>query len=114
MYLLPISIETPRKDRVIKRPTLREIVSETEQVFGISTELLMSPQKGRGRKNMPRKVAMYVGQKFGDYQLNEIAIFFGLGHYGCVSHAIYCVTEELKFDEDLSLRVNAIINRLVP
>jgi len=108
------STETPRKDRVVKRPSLTEIVAETGKAFGISVEGVLSNQKGRGRKNMPRKIAMYIGQKIGDYRLNEMASFFGLRHYGGVSSAIYSVVEALKLDEILSKKINSIINRLDP
>lgn len=73
---LDASTETPRKERVIKRPTLTEIVAETGKAFGLSDEEMLSNQKGRGRKNMPRKIAMYLGQKIGDYRLNETFFWF--------------------------------------
>jgi chromosomal replication initiation ATPase DnaA len=55
-----------------------------------------------------------IGQKIGDYRLNEIASFFGLRHYGGVSSAIYSIVEALKLDEVLSKKINTIINRLDP
>ena len=38
LCLVDKSTETPRKDRVIKRPSLTEIVAETGKAFGISVE----------------------------------------------------------------------------
>ena len=106
--------ETSRKERVIKRSSLTRIVAETGKAFGISVEEILIHQKGRGHKNMPRKIAMYLGQKIGDYRLNEMASFFGLRHYGGVSSAVYAVVEALKLDEVLSKKINDIINRLDP
>lgn len=63
---------------------------------------------------MPRKIAMYLGQKLADYRLNEMASFFGLRHYGGVSSVIYSVVEALKLDVDLSMKINDIINRFDP
>ena len=57
---------------------------------------------------------MYLGQKIGDYRLNEMAPFFGLRHYGGVSSAIYFVVKALKLDGVLSKKINSIINRLDP
>ena len=57
---------------------------------------------------------MFLGQKIGDYRLNEMASFFGLRHYGGISSAIYSVVEALKLDVVLSKKINAIINRLDP
>ena len=113
-WLVDKSTETSRKDRVIKRPGLTDIVVETGKAFGITVEAVLSHQKGRGRKNLPGKIAMYLGQKIGDYRLNEMAAFFGLRHYGGVSSAIYFVVEALTLDEGLSKKVKGIINRLDP
>ena len=106
------SEENPRQDRLSKSPTIMAIVTETAIEFGKSIDALLSLQKGRGRKNMPRKVAMYIAQKFGDYRLKEIAVVFGLSHYGGVAHAVSCVVDALKLDENLLGKINAITNRL--
>ena len=114
LCLVDEATETPRKDKVKKGPSLTEIVVETGKAFSISVEEVLSNQKGRGRKNMPRKIAMYLGQKIGDYRLNEMASFFGLSHYGGISSAIYSVVEALKLNGDLTKKINIIINRLDP
>jgi len=57
---------------------------------------------------------MYLGQKIGDYRLNEMASFFGLSHYGGISTAIYTIVEALKLHGDLDKKINVIINRLDP
>ena len=63
---------------------------------------------------MPRKITMYLGQKIGNYRLNEMAAFFGLRHYGDVSSAIYFAEEALKLDKVLSKKIKDFINRLDP
>jgi chromosomal replication initiation ATPase DnaA len=66
---------------MIKRPSLTEIVAETGKAFGISVEAVLSNPKGRGRKNMPRKIAMYLGQKIGDYRLELLHNPFKVQNY---------------------------------
>jgi chromosomal replication initiation ATPase DnaA len=82
--------------------------------FGEPPAVLVSVQKGAGRKNMAKKVAMYIAQKYGDYRLIEIAEAFGLKHYGGAPNAIHCVADSLKTDADLENKINHIINRLDP
>ena len=106
--------ETPRQDRVNHRPVLESIFSAVSDVFDVPVDRLLALKKGRGQKNMPRKVAMYVAQKYGDYRLNEIAKAFGLSHYGGVSSAIHALSEELKTNDNLLREINIIINRLDP
>jgi chromosomal replication initiation ATPase DnaA len=71
-------------------------------------------QKGRGHQNIPRKIAMYLGQKVGDYPLNEIASIIGSRHYGRVSSAIYSIVDNQKLGEVLALIINNITNRFDP
>jgi chromosomal replication initiation ATPase DnaA len=114
LSLVAKSAETPRKDSVVKRPSLTKIITETASAFGLSAEQVLRYQKGRGHQNIPRKIAMYLGQKIGDYRLNEIASVFGLQHYGGVASAIYSIVEAQKLDKGLCQTINGIINRLDP
>ena len=63
---------------------------------------------------MPRKVAMYIAQKYGDYKLTKIAHVFGLKHYGSVSYAIINVSKTVQIDTALACIINHIITRLDP
>lgn len=108
------SSEVPRRDCVRAKATIARIIQEVSCEFGESHNVLLSLQKGAGRKNMPRKVAMYIAQKYGDYRLIEIADAFGLNHYGGVSHAIHCVINSLITDANLENKINNVINRLDP
>jgi chromosomal replication initiation ATPase DnaA len=74
------SIEIPREDRLLNRPTIQMIIKETAQEFSQSIESITKPQNDRGYINIPRKVAMYIAQKIWDYRLIEISKTFGLSH----------------------------------
>ena len=106
--------ETPRQDRVNQRPMISTILTEVADAFDVPVSTLLELKKGRGRQNTPRKVAMYLAQKHGDYRLKEIAEVFGLAHYGGVSSAINSISETLKVDVILRKNVNNIINRFDP
>jgi putative transposase len=114
LKLTKLPEETPRQDRVTQNLTITRILVEVADVFDVQVDTLLELKKGRGRQNIPRKVAMYVAQKHGDYRLKEIAEVFGLAHYGGVSSAIYSLAETLKMDRALLENVNDIINRFDP
>ena len=94
--------------------TMDQINDLVGQVFGVTVEEIVTSRKGRGLKNQPRRVAMYLAQEIGDYRLNDIAKRFGLAHYGGVSNAIYRVKQELIDDRKLMKTVKSIIKRLDP
>ena len=106
------SIETPRQAQVIKRPSIVEIISEVALMFGEEKIALITVKKGRGRSNVPRKMAMYIVRKWGDYRLQEIAEAFGLQHYGGVSSTLYLFMTELQNDPQLMAGVDYIIKKL--
>ena len=111
LQLSDLAEETPRQDRVNQRPSITKILTEVADAFDVSVNALLALKKGRGLQNTPRKVAMYVAQKYGDYRLKEIAEVFGLAHYGGVSSAIYSISETMKVDGALLKNINSIINR---
>ena len=54
--------------------------------------------RGRGRRNTPRKLAIYLAQQNGGSRLGDIARQFGLAHYGG-AHSLYAIQsmrDELK------------------
>ena len=104
--------EVPRTECIRQKPSIAHIINEVSHAFGEQNSALTTIQKGAGRKNLPKKVAMYISQKHGDYRLLEIAKAFGLNHYGGASHAIHCVAEALKTDAALDNKINSIVNRL--
>jgi len=102
--------EVSHKDKIRRAPGFQEIVDVVSNVYGVKGVELLAVKKGRGVKNFPRKVAMYVCQLKGHYRLNEIAEYFGLRHYGGVSSAISAV----KISRKVRKEINHIINRFDP
>ncbi|MDK1025047.1 MAG: transposase [Gammaproteobacteria bacterium] len=96
------------------RPSISMIVGTVSDYCGLSHSEIYRPKKGRGVKNQPRKIAMYLAQHIGGYRLTEIAEAFGLKHYGGVSNAIHMIKQEMEADVKISRSVNDIINRFDP
>ena len=105
--------ETAYIERQQLKVTMDQIIDRVAQVMGVTSEEIVTSRKGRGMKNLPRMVAMYLCQEV-DYRLAEIAVRFGLAHYGGVSSAIYRVKQELENDRRLRNSVKRIINGLDP
>lgn len=90
------STEIARVDRMINKPTIRKIVENTAFEFNTNSDSIIYHKKGRGNKNIPRKISMYIAHKRYDYHLNEIAAFFELKHYGGVASSTFQIGKELK------------------
>jgi putative transposase len=108
------SSEIPRQACIRKTISISNIINAVSNEFDEPYQVWGTQPKGVGRKNMAKKVAMYIAQKHGDYLLKEIAKAFGLNHYGGVSHAIHCVKNLLETDSDVAVKIHNIINRLDP
>ncbi len=87
------------------RPQLREKVASSVIVKTVAnccrvSEGSISDSQGKGGSaNIPRKLAMYYCQRFGDMSLKAITQHFGLSHPGGVSSAIAHVKKELDKGE---------------
>ena len=108
------SSEVPRRDRITARPSIDQIVRAVASEFDVELENIRTTKRGRGAKNEPRKVAMYLCAVKGGYTLTAIADYFGLSHYGSVSSPIHQVKEQLAENGRMSRKLNTIINRLDP
>ena len=106
------SIEVPRHERVIRRIPMIEIISEIALMFGEEKKALTTVKNGRGKPNLPRKMAMYIARKYGDYRLQEIAEAFGLRHYGGVSSTLHLFAQELHNDPSLKKSICDVMQKL--
>ena len=88
-----------------------ELLSDT---FSISKDRLLSSRKGKGVRNRPRKVAMYLCLHQAGFWLKDIVKAFNLAHYGGVSLAVGAFKKDIAEDLIFYKQVNSIINRLAP
>jgi putative transposase len=113
-YIGEFDAEVLRANRRMGKPTIDELVSEVAVYFDTKIEFLTKSAKGRGARNTPRKVAMYVAQQVGDHRLSDIAEYFGLQHYGGVSSAISDITRRMRDEKQLRNQLKDIIKRFDP
>ncbi len=108
------NLEVAYNEKKRLRPVIGAIVEAVSACSQVSEKDIYQVKKGRGVKNQPRKLAMYLAQRIGGFRLNEIGEFFGLKGYGGVSSAIYMVKQALEQDSELRKVIKNIINRLDP
>lgn len=106
------SIEIPRGQRQINRPSINLVVEQIANILAVSIDSILNFQKGRGRKNCFRKMAMFIIYKKYNFQLSEIALAFNLKHYGAVTNAIAYIKHKTTIDVDFSNFINSIIMQL--
>ncbi len=83
-----VNIDYHHKKKVLIRPTAKQVIKATAAVFSVSEARILTPQKGRQQRNLPRKVAMYLCQQACGMQLKSIAETFEIVHKGGVSNAL--------------------------
>lgn len=91
---------------LFKRPTAKEIIEAVSAVFGVTMLSIMKRQLGRQNDNLPRKLAMYCCQQFGDIPQKEITSLFNLRHDHSVCSAIAYIKSELdtgKLNKEIGL-----------
>lgn len=93
-------------------PSTADITKAVAAAFAVHTSELCSSIRGRGRRNLPRAVAMYLSQRMAGKKLDEIASEFGVGHYATVSVTIRRLRATLDNDETLAQQVERIEERL--
>jgi len=91
-------------DRPVAMKTIRQTVAH---YYGITERELVTTKRGKGRKNIPRWIAMKLCQNLGSARLSEIAEDFNVGHYSTVSQTISrlnrLMAENRMIDKDYNL-----------
>jgi hypothetical protein len=112
LTLVKPSMEVPRQAQVAQRPSIFEIISEVSLIFAEAEGVLTTIKKGKGKSNVPRKMAMYIARKYGGYRLQEIADAFGLRHYGGVSATVHLFMKELENDLEMREKMYGVVKKL--
>lgn len=103
------SEEMPVGPNLAERRPITEIVIAVANYYEVSPETITRARRGRGEKNIPRWIAMYLCQELEDYRLNDIAPAFNLSRYATVSTTI----AKLKRLRVEARSVDRAINRIV-
>lgn len=100
--------EQPGHKDLRRRPSGAEILAAVSTAWGLPVQALRRTGRGRGKRNLPRAVAMYLSQTRGRQKLAEIARAFGVGHYATVAATIRRLRDTLEGDAVLAKRVAQI------
>lgn len=95
----------PRRHRL---PDIGSLLEAVAKEFGVTPADLRRTTRGRGQRNLPRAVAMYLCQVVGQKKLHEIAAPFNVGHYATVSVTIRRLKDDLETDAKLAGRVRVL------
>jgi len=104
--------EITRKSRQIPNLPVRTIVMAVAEKFEATEDSILKATRGRGQRNIPRWVAMYICQERGGYKLAEIAKYFGLVRYATVSTTISLLKVWMEEDKRTKKMVNQTISVL--
>jgi len=104
--------EQPAHKHLQHLPSNTEVLTVVSAAWGVPVKALRHTQRGRGKRNLPRAVAMYLSQKAGRQKLGEIAREFGVGHYTTVAVTIRRLRDNLEQDRALARRVTDVETKL--
>jgi len=88
--------------------TIEQIIMSVAKFYNIEYKNLTQIVKGPDKGLMARKVAMYMCQQLGGYQLNEIMTHFELSHIGSVSFITSQIRKNIRNDREFDKHVQNI------
>lgn len=88
------------------------IIEEVSRRFGIPVYDITEAKRGKGKKNIPRMVAMRLCQTLGRKKLSDIAKVFNVGHYSTVSSSIRILRKEVESNKKLQNVINILTQDL--
>ncbi|MFQ5356601.1 MAG: transposase [Mariprofundaceae bacterium] len=97
-----------KQDIQLFRPSIDEIVQLVAKTFGVSVNSIIRGQKGIGKNNVPRWVAMHLSQEIGSKKLIVIANAFGLKRTGSIPTTVKKLRALLDRDLDLLRKMEKI------
>ena len=98
--------------RIRPLPSMEEIIRVTADQFKVPKQDLFRSERGRGRANLPRTVAVGLCRKLAGSPLHEIANRFRLGHYSSVTASVNRLKNRIEEDQEVAACVRAIRKRL--
>ena len=90
------------------RPAFEDIIASTAKQFKVETDSILHSQRGRTHENIPRWVAMYLGQQLCGLNLKQIAHELGLKRTGSIPTTIAKLKSRLEEDARLTRMIERI------
>lgn len=94
-----LKVNTELSALLSNRPSADVVVLAVARVFKVTDESITQRREGRQQSNLPRKVAIYCCQRYGDMSLKQIADYFGLSAASSVSPAVRDVKQLINQNE---------------
>jgi REP element-mobilizing transposase RayT len=95
-------------------PSIEKIIEATAQAFEVRSSSIRTSARGRGSKNIPRWVALYLCRELSQARLYEIADAFGITHISGVSMAVYKLQPILEQDGSVKALLKLLEDNLTP
>ena len=97
-----------------ERISMKSVLNKVARYFEITPNEILNVERGGGKKNLPRQIAMYLCKQYTGTTLNEIAEYFNVSHYSTVSQAVRRLSDELQQDRALTKMINVLSQDLTP
>ena len=100
--------------KLLDTVSMEHIVQAVAKCFKCDADEILFAKRGKGQKNQPRRIAMYLCQQRASATLPEIARLFNVGHYSTVCQTIRRLKEELAVDRRVVRTLNMLSQDLTP
>jgi putative transposase len=97
-----------------ERISMKSVINKVARYFEITPNEILHVERGGGKKNLPRQMAMYLCKQYTGATLNDIAGYFKVGHYSTVSQAVRRLKEKLLHDRLVMKTINMLSQDLTP
>ena len=90
------------------------VIDKVSDYFNLLPKDIVSTERGAGKKNTPRRIAMHLCQHHTGATLTEIAQQFNVAHYSTVSQTIKRLLHSKKDDVIIQRAINVLSQDLTP
>lgn len=94
--------------KLLELTNMEVVVKVVAKYFTVLPEKILMGERGAGKTNLPRRIAMYLCKRHTNSTLTEIAEHFNVTHYSTISQTI----RRLLNDKNSKFKVDKIINVL--
>jgi len=93
--------------------SIKQLTRLVAAYYNLEVNKLTQVVKGPGKGLMPRKIAMYICQQLGGYQLNDIMVHFELSNIGSVSFITSQLRHKIKADSKFERHIQKIKDYII-
>ena len=111
-YLDETPSETPVGQRRSLRPSVEAIVACVAKRFKVKAKDIFIAQRRHRERNIPRAVAMHLGQQLSGATLTQLADAFGVKHYGTIAATISRLRDDIDGEKGVEKAIKLIIKDL--